>query len=54
MSSLSSDESLATEEEIALLEFIEPDSQDDEVEYIPLTEYSEEDYDWASDSSFSE
>jgi hypothetical protein len=49
----SPDESLSSSEEIALLEFIEPDDQEDdgELEYIPppLPSESEEDYDWDSE-----
>jgi hypothetical protein len=49
----STDGSLSSSEEIALLEFIEPsDTEDDsELEYYPplLPSESEEDYDWDSE-----
>jgi hypothetical protein len=49
----SPDESLSSSEEIALLEFIEPDDKEDdgELTYIPplSPSESEEDYDWDSE-----
>jgi hypothetical protein len=49
----STDESLSSSEEIALLELIEPDDKEDdgELDYIPplLASESEEDYDWDSE-----
>jgi hypothetical protein len=48
----STDESLSSSEEVALLELIEPDDrEDDSQEYIPplLPSESEEDYDWHSE-----
>jgi hypothetical protein len=49
----STDESLSSSEEVALLDFIEPDDKEDdsELEYIPplLPSESEEDYDWHSE-----
>jgi hypothetical protein len=49
----SPDESLSSSEEIALLEFIEPDDKEDDgkLAYIPplLPSESEEDYDWHSE-----
>jgi hypothetical protein len=53
----SPDESLSSSEEVALLEFIEPDhdSEEDEEDYVPpaLPPDSEEDYDWATSEDLS-
>jgi hypothetical protein len=51
----STDESLSSSEEVALLEFIEPDDrEDDSQEYIPplLPSESEEDYDWHDEEEY--
>jgi hypothetical protein len=49
----STDESLSSSEEAALLEFIEPD-EEEEYDHMILEVDSEEDYDWATSEDLSD